>query len=351
MSRLMVMAGGTGGHIYPALAVAEAWQAAGGEVVWLGNPAGMEGKIVPEAGITLEPVSIAGLRGKGINSLLAAPLRLVRALVQSISAIRRQQPDVVLGMGGFASGPGGLAAWLLRKPLVIHEQNAIPGLTNKLLSRLASEVLEAFPNTFPEATTVGNPVRSDLYEIEPVAPHQPLRLLVLGGSLGAQRLNQLVPQLLQQLSGVVVWHQSGAKNLQETEEYYREAGVDLDAAEVRLAPYIKEMGAAYQWADLVLCRAGAMTVSELALAGRGSILVPFPYAVDDHQRANGAFLEAQGAAWLVPQAELSLEKVLQWIETRRQHPEQLIEMGRAAKAVAKPDATRTVVTTCQRCCR
>ncbi|MBT3472744.1 MAG: undecaprenyldiphospho-muramoylpentapeptide beta-N-acetylglucosaminyltransferase [Gammaproteobacteria bacterium] len=345
---MMIMAGGTGGHIYPALAVAALWQQQGGSVVWLGNPKGMEARLVPEAGFDLEPVRIDGLRGKGITSLLAAPMRLLRALWQSLQAIRRQQPDVVLGMGGFVSGPGGLAAWLLRKPLVVHEQNAIAGLTNKLLARFSSEVLQAFPGALDGATTIGNPVRSELYQVAPATAHQPLRLLVLGGSLGAQRINQLVPELLAELQGVEVYHQTGARNLDETLAYYRAENITPDDSKVRVVPYIDEMEPAYAWADLVLCRAGAMTISELALVGRGSILVPFPFAVDDHQSANGRFLQQAGAAMLVQQHELDREKLLQWITEWREQPQRIAEMGAAAKALAQPEATQRVVEICRK---
>lgn len=348
LKKIMIMAGGTGGHIYPALAVAALWQQQGGAVIWLGNPNGMEARLVPDAGFEMEPVSISGLRGKGVNTLLAAPVRLLRALWQSLRAIRRQRPDVVLGMGGFVSGPGGLAAWLLRTPLVVHEQNAIPGFTNRLLARLSNRLLQAFPETFPLATTVGNPVRSQLYRLPPATAHQPLRLLVLGGSLGAQRINQLVPELLQQLEGVAVYHQTGAKNLDQTLGYYRERQIVPDGKTVRVVPYIEAMEPAYSWADLVLCRAGAMTISELALVGRGSILIPFPFAVDDHQSANGRFLQQAGAALLLQQRELDLQKLLQWVRTLMQQPQRITEMGAAARALAQPDATGQVVEICQR---
>lgn len=355
MARLLVMAGGTGGHIYPALAVAELWQQQGGEVVWLGTPNSMESRVVPDAGIALQQISISGLRGKGKATLLMAPFRLLRALWQALQVINRIKPDVVLGMGGFASGPGGLAAWLLRKPLVIHEQNAIAGLTNRLLSRLATSVLEAFPGTFPNTTaaleSVGNPIRSQLQQVEDVSPHQPLRLLVLGGSLGAQRINELLPAMLSTLSEpIAVWHQTGARNLEETEAFYREQGVTIDGERVRVVPYIEEMEAAYSWSDLVLCRAGAMTVSELALVGRGSILIPFPFAVDDHQTANGEFLQQAGAAQLVQQNKLDGHTLLQMIESLITEPQQVEEMGHRARVLGEPESTARVAAICRARC-
>lgn len=355
MKTLMIMAGGTGGHIYPALAVAEQWQAAGNGVVWLGTRKGLEARLVPEAGIEVEWVSIYGLRGKGVIGLLMAPWRLMKAVVQSIRAIRRQRPDVVLGMGGFVAGPGGVAAWLLRVPLLIHEQNAVAGLTNRLLAPLAREVMEAFPNTFPDqpkVSTIGNPLRAALDSVGAVVPHTPLRLLVLGGSLGAQRLNQLVPELFSQLRekklSVEIYHQAGGNNLQETRGYYQDQGIELESeASIRLVPYIEGMAEAYGWADLVLCRSGAMTVSELTIVGRGSILVPFPYAVDDHQTANGMFLVKEGAALMMQQQELDGKQLLQQLVDLINDPEKVTHMGAQARALAQPDAAQQVVNRCQ----
>ncbi len=355
--RLMIMAGGTGGHIYPALAVAAQWESGGGEVVWLGTRGGLESRLVPEAGIPVEWIQIGGLRGKGVASLLAAPFRLVRALLQSLRAVRRQRPDVVLGMGGFVAGPGGVAAWMLRVPLVIHEQNAIAGVTNRLLSRLAAQVLEAFPGTFPESGKVvstGNPVRGVLTKVAPAAPHQPLRLLVLGGSLGAQRLNQLVPEMaaaLQPDEELEILHQSGDNNLEEARGGYLRHGLLVgDGGGIRVVPYIENMEEAYQWSDLVLCRAGAMTVSELAATGRPAILVPFPYAVDDHQTANGRFLESRGAALLVQQREIDGDRLLRMVREFINNPQRISEMGERAAEVSRPDAASRVVSICQELC-
>jgi len=358
VKKLMVMAGGTGGHIYPAMAVARMWQDEGGEVVWLGTPEGMESTLVPQAGFKLETVPVQGIRGKGVKALVVAPLRLLKAIWLAYRIISRQQPDVVLGMGGFVAGPGGVASWLMRKPLVIHEQNAIAGLTNRWLSRLATAALEAFPSTFPAtvaARTVGNPVRQELFEIEPAQPHQPLRLLVLGGSLGAQRLNELMPIVAKELvtaGKLEIVHQSGARNLQATLEGYQQQGVAVDASQgVRVVPYLQQIDEVYRWADLVLCRSGAMTVSELAMVGRPSILIPFPFAVDDHQTANGAFLQQQGAAEMVQQRELSSDQLIQRVNQFIEQPDRIEQMGRAAKAAAEPEATRQVKEICKMLCR
>lgn len=353
--RLMIMAGGTGGHIYPALAVAELWREGGDEVVWLGTRSGLESRLVPEAEIPVEWVQIGGLRRKGIISLLAAPFRLARALLQSLHAVRRQRPDVVLGMGGFVAGPGGVATWILRIPLVLHEQNAIAGLTNRLLSHLATQVLEAFPGTFPASGTVvctGNPLRSALTGVTPAEAHQPLRLLVLGGSLGAQRLNQLVPEMaaaLQSDEALEIYHQTGSNNLEQTRSGYLQHDL-LVGNGIRVVPYIENMVEAYQWSDLVLCRAGAMTVSELAVTGRPAILVPFPYAVDDHQTANGQFLESKGAALLVQQEEIDGNRLLSMVREFIHNPQRIPEMGEQARNMSLPDAASRVVSICRGLC-
>src|SRR5210317_319269 len=292
MRPILVMAGGTGGHVYPALAVARALQAHSRDVVWLGTHRGLESRVVPEAGIDIEWISIKGLRRKGVLAMLIAPLQIGWALLQSLSVILRRRPAAVLGMGGFVSGPGGVAAWLTRRPLVIHEQNATAGLTNRLLARLARVVLQAFPGSFNSsvrAETVGNPVREDIAAV--AAPESryadregPLRLLVLGGSQGALALNRTVPAALARLpeaSRPVVWHQCGTSTLERAREAYAAAGLDAD-----LVPFIEDMASAYAWADLVVCRAGALTVAELCAVGLPAVFVPYPAAVDDHQTAN-----------------------------------------------------------------
>ncbi|MDQ2695681.1 MAG: undecaprenyldiphospho-muramoylpentapeptide beta-N-acetylglucosaminyltransferase, partial [Pseudomonadota bacterium] len=284
---VMIMAGGTGGHVFPALAVAEWLRRRDVPVVWMGTRRGLEATLVPKAGIPVEWIGVAGLRSSGWRRGLMAPVMLAQALGQAAVALGRCRPRVVLGMGGFVSGPGGLMAWLRRIPLVIHEQNAVAGLTNRWLARFADQVLEAFPDSFPaarHARCTGNPVRQAIADLLPPAARfagrrGPARLLVVGGSQGALALNQLVPQALARLpERPEVWHQAGGRLLEAARTAYAQAGVSA-----RLEPFIDDMAGAYGWADLVLCRAGALTVAELAAAGVGAVLVPFPYAVDDHQ--------------------------------------------------------------------
>ena len=349
---VMIMAGGTGGHVYPALAVAAALQPAGVVVTWLGTRRGLEARVVPEAGIALEYISIAGLRGKGLATLVSAPFRLSRAVVQSLSVMRRRRPDVVLGMGGFVAGPGGLAARLLGKPLLIHEQNAVPGLTNRLLSRLAGHVMEAFPGSFAPAVRAqhtGNPVRRTVQELPPPAQrlgHRQgaLHLLVLGGSQGAEALNGTVPTALAAIAAttpVEVWHQAGPGHLEPTQARYTGNGV-----QGRVAAYIEDMAEAYAWADLVICRAGAMTIAELAAAGLAAVLVPFPHAVDDHQTHNARYLADAGAAILVPQADLSADRLAGLLRELAGSRDRLLTMAQAARSLAKPDAAERVAANC-----
>lgn len=354
MAPIVIMAGGTGGHVFPALAVAAELRAQGVPVVWLGTRSGLEAKLVPQTNIPLEYVGVSGLRGSGGKRLLVAPFMLVKALVQVAVIFKRLKPRLVLGLGGFTSGPGGLMAWLLGIPLIVHEQNAVPGLTNRWLARLATQVLEAFPASFPpqrRALTVGNPVRADI-----VALPQPgerfvnrggrPRLLVVGGSQGALALNRLVPQALAQLQPEErpqVWHQAGGKLLAAAAECYREVGM-----EVRLQPFIEAMADAYGWADLVLCRAGALTVAELAAAGVGAILVPFPHAVDDHQTVNGCFLERAGAALLVPQDRLTADGLAQLLQALLRDRSRLLAMAQAARHLARVDAAQRVAQICLR---
>ncbi len=346
------MAGGTGGHVYPALAVAERLRPAGVTVTWLGTRRGLESTVVPDAGIPLDQISVAGLRGKQLGSLLTAPAKLLRALQQSLAVLRKRQPDVVLGMGGFVSGPGGVAAWLTRRPLLIHEQNAIPGLTNRLLARLAGRVMEAFPGSFPAsvgAQCTGNPVREAVAAAPP--PHDrllgregPLRLLVLGGSQGARALNEVVPETLASLADELdleVWHQAGTRHLEETLAWYADRGV-----QGRVVDYIQDMAEAYDWADLVLCRAGAMTIAELTAAGVGSILVPFPFAVDDHQTQNARFLSDRGAAILLPQMDLATRRLGAVLRELAGARDRLLEMARQARALARPQAAQDVAQIC-----
>ena len=345
---VMIMAGGTGGHVYPALAVADELRNRGVPVVWLGTRKGIEARLVPEAGIEVDWLGISGLRGKSVLTLMLAPFNMFIACVQALRIMLRRKPCVVLGMGGFVSGPGGLMAWLLRKPLLIHEQNAIPGLTNRLLSRLANIVMQAFPDSFQVAAVhVGNPVRRAIASLP--SPEQrmrqrqgPLRLLVFGGSLGAARLNEVVPLALSQLPEerrMDVWHQAGPKNIEQARTNYSRLNVTA-----RVDAYIEDMADAYSWADLVICRAGAMTIAELAAAGVASVLVPYPYAVDDHQSANAAYLSDADAALLIQQDDLNENSLLQIL--LKLSREQLLDMATRARRLGMPESTQMVAQQC-----
>jgi len=353
---ILIMAGGTGGHVYPALAVAHRLVAANRDVVWLGTRRGLEAKIIPQQQIPVEWISVAGLRGKGALNWLTAPFKLLRALFQSISVLRRTKPSAVLGMGGFVSGPGGLAAWVLGKKLLIHEQNAVAGLTNRLLARLADRVLEAFPDSFPNRErinagvgTVGNPVRAGIISI--TAPRERMakqrdhfRVLVLGGSQGALRLNDIVPLALARLEDpgrLQVWHQAGAKTLERASAAYE--GLEID---VRVEAFIEDMAGAYGWADLVICRAGALTVFELAAAGLAAILVPFPAAVDDHQTLNANWLVRAEAAVLLSEDELDAKTLAGAIQRFADDRPSLVDMAERARTLATPDACDKVVQAC-----
>jgi len=347
---ILIVAGGTGGHIYPALAVADQLHSRNIHTVWMGSRTGMETRIVPDAGIRLFKIAISGLRGKGFWRWLIAPFALVAGLVQALFALMRIRPRLVLGMGGFASGPGGLAAWMCGRPLVIHEQNAIPGLTNSLLSRIATQVLEGFPGSFPEqrhAITVGNPVRSSIVSIAPPQMRkletELFRVLVIGGSRGAQALNVGVPRAIEQLNtpGVEVWHQAGAGNGLQTENCYACSSVP-----VRVAEFIDDMAEAYSWASIVICRAGALTVCELAAAGVASILVPFPHAVDDHQTANAAYLVDSNAAMMVTEGPDFEDRLAAAIQHFLADRSQLIRFARRARELARPDAAVRVADHC-----
>lgn len=347
--RLLIMAAGTGGHVYPALATAQIMQQQGWQVEWLGTGRGIESRLVPAAGITLHCIDIVGLRGKGRLSLLAAPWRLVKSFVQAFRLLGKYQPHCVLGMGGFVAGPGGLASWVKRIPLVLHEQNAIPGLTNRLLRPIATRTLQAFEGSFAtaDATTVGNPLRSNIGAEK--TSHQGLHILVVGGSLGALALNQVVPQALALLPATdraKVWHQTGPKHFSATQQGYNELQV-----EARVDAYIDDMAQAYAWADLVICRAGALTVSELAGAGIPSILVPYPHAVDDHQTANANILQRAGAAVVMQQAQLSAVTLSQMITQLQSDTTQLNTMAQAALTCAQPNAGKQVAQYCMEIAR
>ena len=354
MSRrpILVMAGGTGGHVYPALAVARALQEHSQEIVWLGTHRGLEAKVVPAAGIDIEWISVRGLRRKGVAALLVAPFQLLWALLQSLAVILRRRPAAVLGMGGFVSGPGGLAAWLTRRPLVIHEQNAAAGLTNRLLARLARVVLQAFPGSFyseVNAETVGNPVREDIAAVAPPAERYadrqgPLRLLVLGGSQGALALNKTVPAALALMAPAerpMIRHQCGSLTLEIARAAYAEHDI-----EVELLPFIDDMAAVYAWADLVVCRAGALTVAELCAAGLPALFVPYPAAVDDHQTANARPLADAGAAVIIDESMLSAEvlagQLKDWLSSRAA----LMQRAEKARSLARPSALSRITELC-----
>jgi UDP-N-acetylglucosamine--N-acetylmuramyl-(pentapeptide) pyrophosphoryl-undecaprenol N-acetylglucosamine transferase len=349
---VLIMAGGTGGHVFPALAVADELRARGVPVVWLGTKAGIESRLVPQAGYPIEWMSITGLRGKNTLTLLLAPVRIVMACWQALRVLLRRRPCAVLGMGGFASGPGGLMAWFIRKPLLVHEQNAIAGMTNKILSRFASVVLQAFPGVFKNAKTTGNPVRQSICEL--IAPSErfalrdvndKLRLLVIGGSLGAVKLNEIIPQSLATMAVAdrpEVIHQTGVKNIDAARDLYRSADVDA-----KVEAFIDDMPAAYEWADLVICRSGAMTVFELAAAGVASVLVPYPYAVDDHQTGNARYLESAGAAIVRQQDELTTDWLVAVINDFSANRNKLLEMAVAARKLAIPGSAKTIADECQ----
>jgi UDP-N-acetylglucosamine--N-acetylmuramyl-(pentapeptide) pyrophosphoryl-undecaprenol N-acetylglucosamine transferase len=349
---IMIMAGGTGGHVFPALAVAGYLKQQGWRVVWLGAKTGMEATLVPKHGYEVAWVRFSGLRGKGLMRAALLPFNLLVAFWQSARAIFAQRPDVVLGMGGYISFPGGMMASLLHRPLVIHEQNSVAGLANKVLARLADKVLEGFPGSLPGAQFSGNPVRKDIAALgAPGARYAVrsgrLRLLVVGGSLGAQILNETVPQalaLLPQGERPEVTHQAGEKNIEALRAGYAGAGVQAE-----LVAFIDDMAARYAGADVVLCRAGALTVAELACAGVASILVPLPHAVDDHQTGNAKFLSERGAAVLLPQSELTPENLARVL--RGLDRQQLLAIAEKARQLGKPEATRIVADTCKEVAR
>ena len=346
---LMVMAGGTGGHVYPAMAVADYLKSQGWKIVWLCTQGGMENRLIDGKGYGKAMINMQGVRGKGLLGWVLLPVKLATAFSQSIKALQQHQPDVVLGMGGFAAFPGGLMAKLLGKPLVIHEQNSVAGLTNKVLAKFATRVLAAFPAAFGEkAALVGNPVRTDIANL--AAPEQrfagregALRLLIVGGSLGAKALNDVIPQALALLPAErrpQVVHQAGVKHIDELKSNYEKAGVAVDAR-----AFIDDMADMYAWADFVICRAGALTVAEVSAAGIGSMMVPFPFAVDDHQTTNAAYLAEAGAAMLVQQKELSVEKLAEIL--RELSRDKCLDMARKARALGKPEATANVAAICK----
>lgn len=342
---VLVMAGGTGGHIYPALAVADELTERGNTIHWLGSKQGMEQKLVPKQGYNLHTIDVVGLRGKGIARWLAMPFILSMAVYQAWKVIKQVQPSVVIGMGGFASGPGGIAAWLSRVPLVLQEQNAIAGLTNRCLFPFAKYVLTGFPGSFehsPKVKHTGNPVRKTISRVEKTSDaNQPLKLLILGGSLGAQYLNKLIPEFVKQTDlSIEVKHQCGQRDHEMTQALY------ADTENIELISFIDDMAAAYAWADVVVCRSGALTVTEICLAGVAAIFVPFPYAVDDHQAENARYLSDNKAALFVRQENLTEKWLQETLEKLNANREQIQSMASKAFELAKPNATKEVSDLC-----
>ena len=344
----LIMAGGTGGHIFPGLAVAESLREAGWRVHWLGVPGNMESQWVPQRGFAFEPVEFGGVRGKGIVSLALLPMRLLKAFWQSIQVVRRVKPDVVVGLGGYITFPGGMMSVLLGKPLVLHEQNSVAGMANRVLAGVADCIFTAFPNVLKKAVWVGNPLRQDfLNKPSPVerfaARTGPLKLWVVGGSLGAQALNDIVPKalaLMPEHKRPVVVHQSGAKQIDALRSNYEKAGVQAE-----LTPFIEDTAEAFAQADLIICRSGASTVTEIAAVGAAAIYVPFPFAVDDHQTTNAQFLVAEGGGWLMPQADLTPQALADKLESITR--EELLACAEKAWALKKTQATREVVAACE----
>ena len=350
--RCLIMAGGTGGHVFPGLAVANALRAEGWDIHWLGTAERMEAQVVPKHGIPIHFIPVKGLRGKGISARIQGAVALVKSLFSARRIIKRLQPDIVVGFGGYASGPGGVAAKSLGIPVIVHEQNAAAGMTNKLLSKLASRVLlgfddakEQFSGAADNVHTVGNPVRDDIWQVKPkkresYAGARSLNMLVVGGSLGAQILNETVPETCGVLNGLSIKHQCGKGNSDAVAKAYESVGADM--ANVEVSDFIDNMAAAYEWADFIVCRAGALTVSEVAASGRAAIFVPLPFAVDDHQTKNAQSLVKQNAALMIAQSVLKQnlgQAVRRWLE----HPEDCLKMGALAKTCASIHATENVV--------
>lgn len=346
MARILIAAGGTGGHVYPGLAVAHYLMAHGHTVHWLGTRRGLEARVIPEAGIPMHWLQVSGLRGKGWGQRLMAPWMLLRALWGALSIMRTVQPEVVLGMGGFVAGPAGIAAWLCRIPLVVHEQNRVPGTTNRWLARLATRVLEAFPGSFPPriaALATGNPLRMHWQPRPDVTRGERLHILVVGGSLGAKWLNDHVPEALAALARpLIIRHQTGTAMLEDTREHYRSLGME----DAEVTAFIEDMQAAYAEADLVICRSGAMTVSELAASGVPSVLIPYPHAIDDHQWHNAAYLAEAGAAIVARQGELDASLLAEEVGQLLEDAQRLRAMSQAARSVARDAATEEVAAVC-----
>jgi UDP-N-acetylglucosamine--N-acetylmuramyl-(pentapeptide) pyrophosphoryl-undecaprenol N-acetylglucosamine transferase len=354
MSRVLIMAGGTGGHVFPGLAVARALRDKGVEVVWMGTRKGLESRLVPAAGFRLEYVNISGLKGKSVWTWMLLPFRMVRALIQSWVIVRRQKPNLILSMGGFVAGPGGLVGWIMGKPLLIHEQNGIAGFTNRILSLFAVRIMTGFPGVFGrylKTSYVGNPVRAEISamampDARLAGRNGRLRVLVIGGSQGARKLNQVVADVMHQweaVSAPEVWHQCGERWLEETRERYGDPGT----RKIRVTEFIENMAEAFEWADVVICRSGAMTIAELAASGTASILVPFPHAADDHQTANAMFLSERDAAVLIPESQLTIERLHEVLHDLDQNRDVILKLATNARSCATPDACDRIVGICQ----
>jgi UDP-N-acetylglucosamine--N-acetylmuramyl-(pentapeptide) pyrophosphoryl-undecaprenol N-acetylglucosamine transferase len=351
---VLIMAGGTGGHVFPALAVARVLRERGISVVWLGVPGSMESRLVPANGFPIEWVRVGGVRGKSLKTRLLAPVTVVRAVIQAWRVLRRVRPRAVLGLGGYVSGPGGIAAWLLRIPLLIHEQNAIAGMTNRVLAHFASQVLEAFPGSFGSkergrARAIGNPVRADIAALPPPEVRfanrdSRSRLLIFGGSQGAQRLNSVVPQALASLSTEhrpLIRHQTGERGLEAARAAYAQAQIEAE-----VLPFIDDMAEAYAWADLAVCRAGAMTVTELQAAGLGAIFVPLPVATDDHQTRNAEVMVQSGAGRVIQERDLTPERLGEAIGELIANRGRLLKMAEAARGSRIIDAAARLADLC-----
>lgn len=373
--KILIMAGGTGGHVFPALSVAEYLIAKGIEVEWLGTRNSLEAKVIGDTSIPIHFISIAGLRGKSLWKKLLSPLFILLAVIQSMLKLFSVKPNCVLGMGGFVTGPGGIAAWLMRKKLLIHEQNAIAGVTNQLLFPFANTVMEAFPGAFDrkkeitrnvflrsfikqgKAINVGNPVRQNIVncaesEIYTSNETDRLRILIIGGSLGAMAINEFIPEVLATISKdqrPEIMHQCGEGNLEETLDFYRRLDIAMDES-VRVLPFIDDMAAAYSWAELIVCRAGAITVAEIADVGIASVLIPFPYAVDDHQTENARILEKAGGAFVIQQKDLSVNALMEIVNNFTNNRSLLKKFADAAKKAAMPNATGLAAEKCIEAC-
>ncbi|MBQ4833855.1 undecaprenyldiphospho-muramoylpentapeptide beta-N-acetylglucosaminyltransferase [Pseudoalteromonas sp. MMG010] len=348
--KLVVVAGGTGGHIFPGIAVADYLKQQGWQVSWIGTPDRMEATVVPKHDIDIDFINVKGVRGNGIKRLIKAPFMVINAILQARKVLKKQRPDVVLAMGGYVTGPTGIAAKSLSIPLVIHEQNAVAGMSNKYLAKFANKVLAAFPTAFASnnVEVVGNPVRESVANVATRSVSSPINMLVVGGSLGAQVLNQTLPEafnVLAQNNKLNVWHQTGRGHLNKVQNAYTEQGFTNETAKV--AEFIDDMDGAYEWADIVICRAGALTVSEIAAAGKMAVFVPFPHAVDDHQTANAQYLVNAKGALLMPQPMFNQETLVALLTPYLANPSLINEMAEKAKKLAILDATASVAKHCE----